>query len=172
MLSKIIEVDSYVGSTLRQEFSTQESKTLVVILPGGWYTIFGPILFYSYNVGIELGYDVLTVEYGFQKMNMRFEGVQMASIIKESKTAIDRALELGNYHNIVFIAKCLGTDVFTNIVEGYLTKYRIVPVLITPVKPAMNAITAFRCLVIIGTLDQNYAFFKEALQLDHVASSY
>ncbi len=168
MVYSFIEVESYAGTVLKQEFSKQNSSTLVILLPGIGYTIFGPLIYYSYSLAVELGYDVLTIEYGFQKTNQSFEQEHYSNIIDESKTAIDKALFSGNYNDIVFIGKSLGTGIMSNLLSYYQSILRITPIFIAPIKSAVDSIGLFKSLVIIGTNDSHFDDIKNINGLDNV----
>ena len=163
-----IEVESYAGTVLRQELSKQDSNTLVIILPGAGYTIYGPLMYYSYSIAVELGYDVLTIEYGFQKTNQSFEHEHFQDIVDECRIAIDKALSSGEYINMVIIGKSLGTGIMSNLLSYYQNTVYITPIFITPMRSVVNSIKAFRSLVIIGTKDPHFDDIKSIHGLEHI----
>ena len=59
-------VKSYWGMNLKPLVIGKGSDTLAVILPGIGYTLDRVTLEYSSNLALQLGFDVLKIEYGFQ----------------------------------------------------------------------------------------------------------
>ncbi len=92
MDQKFIEVESYWEIMIKNEYIMQDSETLVVLLPGNRYTHMAPILYYSYNIALQLGFDVLAIDYGFQKTEKDFLYEQKNHVISESKEAMMKAL--------------------------------------------------------------------------------
>ena len=58
---------------LESKVIENKSDILAVILPGIGYTLDRPILDYSKKLCLELGYDVLPIEYGFQAARKEFD---------------------------------------------------------------------------------------------------
>lgn len=168
MVQSFVEVESYAGTVLKQELNKQNSNTLVVLLPGIGYTIYGPLLYYSYNIAVELGYDVLSIEYGFQKMNQSFDQKYYSNLIDESRIAIDKVFCCGKYTKIIFIGKSFGTGIMSNLLSYYQSIITVIPIYITPIKSAMSSIRSFNSLVIIGTNDPYYDDMKNINGLDNV----
>ena len=64
----VIETERFDKSILKNTFWYQEktSEKLAIIFPGAGYSCMGPILYYTVNLLIENGFDVLMVEYDFR----------------------------------------------------------------------------------------------------------
>jgi len=89
----------------------EESKNLAIILPGAGYTAQAPLLHYATGVFITKAYEILQVNYQYNKKeykDLRFD--EIAEIIKSDvKTVLDEALINKTYENIYLIGKSLGT---------------------------------------------------------------
>ena len=70
-----ITVSSRWCETNRQPYYNQNSNTLAVVLPGISSTLESPTLYYPMHVCLQMGFDVLGIQCGFQcsgeKINIR-----------------------------------------------------------------------------------------------------
>lgn len=153
MGNEIIEIESYVATKLQLEHMTVGSETLVVLLPGNAYTIYGPSLFYAYSMVSEMGLDVLSIEYGFQKTNKVLKEEDYPYILDECKRAICQALEK-KYSRIVFIGKSFGTKLMADLIDEYEKSIQVISVFISPTQSALECIMNKKNLMIIGTEDR------------------
>ena len=153
-MEKEIIINSHWGVNIKNEYISQDKDTLVILLPGGKYTNFAPLLYYSYNISLELGYDVLAINYGFQKSDkdIEFDETTNSHIIKETKEAIKKCLNEKTYKKIIFIGKCLGTFV-QNALIGEFKDYEQMHVFMTPWPDCIEGIINNNSLVIVGTND-------------------
>ncbi|WP_066496617.1 alpha/beta hydrolase [Abyssisolibacter fermentans] len=152
MKSKIIEIESYIGFNLKNELIMQSGETLVIQLPGGKYTIMAPYMYYSYNIALEQGCDVLTIEYGFQRTNKPYCKDDLPNIVKECKEIINKALAIKKYKRIIFCGKCIGCEIQTIIAPDY-QNYNTEYIFITPYVSSIPLMKNKRSLLIIGTND-------------------
>ncbi|BEP27834.1 alpha/beta hydrolase family protein [Helicovermis profundi] len=135
----------------------QDKDTLVVLLPGGTYTTFAPLLYYSYNVSVQSGYDVLAIEYGFQRIDKKveFNNDTYLLLIKEVKEAVRKALDKKEYKHLIFIGKCLGTYI-QNVIRKEFEKYNQKHIFLTPWAECVEGINKTDSMVIVGTNDEGF----------------
>lgn len=145
-------IDSYWGVKLESKIISQKSTVLVVLLPGIGYTLDRPLLDYSKKLALELGYDVLPVEYGFQvKRKVLNPKEEFPYLKKESMDIFKLALN-DNYKKIVFISKSIGTIVHT-LLSNEVKNCEIKNIYLTPVNQTMKVGIKENSLVISGTSD-------------------
>ena len=106
-----VVVKAYEGHDIHSEFCKQseETKSFVVIFPGGNYSCDKPLLHYARIAALIAGHDVLCLSYG------RKEPIKgpVDSIEVETQECYDaiRKCVIDNYKEIYFISKSLGTDI-------------------------------------------------------------
>lgn len=157
MIKKEVKIKSYWGVTVKNEYIVQGKDVLIVLLPGGRYTNMAPLFYYAYNISIQLGYDILALDYGFQKSNedvedIEFNDVTFNNMTKETKEAIIQCLKNKEYKKIIFIGKCVGTVVQNNLIEEF-NEYEQKHIFITPWTNFIDGIINTDSLVIVGTND-------------------
>jgi esterase/lipase len=167
MISSII-TESQWGVTVENEYLQQESDTLVILFPGKGYYICAPYLYYAYSAASECGYDVLAIEYGFQKANKDFGLSEINDLIKETKDTIQKCLNSKTYKNIIFIGKSLGAYLSTAMIEDF-KQYQMKHICLTPTKMALDGIKKADCFVVVGNEDPNISqeFITEITELDN-----
>jgi hypothetical protein len=100
-----INTSSYWGLDFQNEYLQQSSDTLVILFPGNRYTINAPYMHYSYQVAKECGYDILSLEYGFQKANLEMAFSETLELINETTETVQKVLCRKDYKNIICIGK-------------------------------------------------------------------
>lgn len=152
MKKEFIELKSSWGVTLKNEYINQNSGILTVILPGLGYINYAPLMHYSYKIALELGFDVLSIEYGFQASRNNFEmHKDLEKVIAECVQVLKKSLHK-KYRKIVFVGKSLGT-VIQNMLSKEFISYDQAHVYLTPIDKTVENLTAFPCLVVTGTKD-------------------
>ncbi|MEP6988253.1 MAG: hypothetical protein ABI970_21795, partial [Chloroflexota bacterium] len=75
---EVIAIQSRFGVTTHNTLLKQEagSDKLLIMLPGRAYTCDFPMLYYLRSAAIQQGYDVLSIEYGFQAAHSTFNPSQ------------------------------------------------------------------------------------------------
>lgn len=153
-VSKIV-VKAYEGHDINNEFYRQSEKgeSLVVIFPGGNYSCDKPLLHYARKAALIEGHDVLCISYGRKEPlkgvvdSLEFETKESFNAIKECTTK--------NYKNIYFISKSLGT-----VIAGRISKElgydKVKNIFMTPISETVTHIVNSKCLVIVGTKDNNF----------------
>lgn len=128
------------------------SDTLVVLLPGIGYTGDRPLLDYSKRLAVEMRYDVLSIEYGFQVARIPLNhSDEFSIVVRETREIILKALN-DRYKKIIFIGKSIGTLVQASI-EEKLVKYNIFNIYLTPVSETIKVGVKENSLVIAGNND-------------------
>lgn len=112
-----------------------------------------PLMYYSYKVALELGLDVLCIDYGFQISHKDFDmNTELDIVVRESEQILKKCLSK-NYKKIIFIGKSLGTIIQSKLSKE-LIDYEQIHVYLTPVDKTFENIVDYPCLVITGTEDR------------------
>lgn len=153
---------SHWGVNLKGKVISRESDTLAVILPGIGYTVDRPLMDYSKKLALELGYDVLQIEYGFQIVRKILDRENEFQYVKRESIEIFKNALNDNYKKIIFISKSIGTIINTilcNEVKGCEVKN----IYLTPVNETLKVGVKENSLVISGTSDP--LINKEAIEV-------
>jgi predicted alpha/beta-hydrolase family hydrolase len=161
-----IPVESEFGVTIRNKLLLNEARSgrLLVMLPGRGYTNDHPLMHYVSVVGLQNGYDVLRVEYGFQAANLSFAAIEpdkFAAIGQESKKAVELTLARGGYSHVCIAAKSMGTPMAVMMMPDFDVPNKAL-ILLTPVQNAAAMTGDIRTLAVIGTADAAYDAAKTA----------
>lgn len=131
------------------------SDVLCIILPGIGYTLDRPLLDYSKKLCIELGYDVLPIEYGFQAARVQFDREKFNTIVDESMQLVKMA-QLSRYKTVIFIGKSIGT-ILQRILQEKLCdeglNLQFINIYLTPVDKTVELGICRNALVFTGTSD-------------------
>ncbi|WP_143316098.1 alpha/beta hydrolase [Clostridium sp. HBUAS56017] len=155
MKEKIIKVSSYYGGDFQNVFVDQESNILVIMFPGSGYINAKPLLYYSNKIALELGFDTLCLNYGFQVFNKDFNldnDKEIEILVQESEKIIRNCLNK-EYKELIFIGKSLGTIVQSKLSKRF-KEYKQVHVYLTPVDKTLKNSIKHSCLAISGTKDK------------------
>ncbi|MEG1002443.1 alpha/beta hydrolase [Clostridium sp.] len=145
-------VKSYWGMNLKPVIIGKGSDTLAVITPGIGYTLDRVSLEYSSELCLELGYDVLKIEYGFQIGRRDFNSEEEFSIIAEESVALLNSSLNKKYKKIVFIGKSIGTCV-QNVLNDRVHGLDIINIYLSPVNKTVEMGIQSNSLVITGSSD-------------------
>jgi hypothetical protein len=129
---------------------------LAVLLPGQAYPCERPLLHYARMVALEASYDVLALEYGYQRAAAPADDI--GELADGAEEAIRWAAEqAATVRAPLLIGKSLGTAVAAELVDrrGLFPGAR--SLLLTPLEHAMPLIAAGRAKAVIGTLDPLFA---------------
>ncbi|WP_172368986.1 alpha/beta hydrolase [Sporosarcina jiandibaonis] len=90
---------------------SEDSSNLAIILPGAGYTAQAPLLHYSTGVFLHKSFDVLQVNYQYnKKIYDDFTMEEISDAIKlDVKTVLEEVLISKTYENYYLIGKSLGT---------------------------------------------------------------
>ena len=148
-------VKSIYNVELESRVIENGSDVLCVILPGIGYTLDRPLLDYSKKLCIEMGYDVLLIEYGFQVSRSQFDREKFNEIVNESMQLLKMS-KLSQYKKIIFIGKSIGT-VLQRILQDKLVddgfEFEFINIYLTPVDKTVELGIYRNSLVFTGTSD-------------------
>lgn len=154
-----ITIESSYGITIDNQLITNEpqAKTLVVLFPGAGHSCDAPLLYYAREVCLQLGIDVLSLQWGFHAARKPYDAGDISPLVADSRTALQACLSR-NYEKLIFIGKSMGTRVAGEIAKelGY---QKIPQIFVTPLRPVIPHMLASRGLLIVGTSDR---LFTEA----------
>jgi hypothetical protein len=153
-----IETESRFGAKTRSSFIFHDapgSTRLVVLLPGRGYTCDHPVLHYVRAMALHNGFDVLSVQYGFQAAQTDLKMEDMPHWQSEALVTVEQVFARG-YASIRVVGKSLGT-LLTAELARRATANDTALIQLTPIRGAMDALDGLRTLAIIGTADPAYA---------------
>ncbi len=125
------------------------------MLPGRGYTCDLPLLHYLRKAAADLGYDVLSVWYGFQVAPPGMDAgmdvpLTYESLNAEIDLAVGEAMKRG-YDRVVIAGKSMGTPL-----AALRAKWAERLILLTPIGTAALDTGTTPTLAVIGTADQAY----------------
>ena len=143
-----------------------ESDRVCFMFSGTGYTYEKPLLYYSTELMLELGYDVVQVCYTFdpQQFEQKPEAIS-AMVYNAANSIVEYVLSTKSYTKAVYIGKSLGTLPIT---DFYMQQVPSVPsryVLLTPLLSldhVMKNLLGKQAFLAIGTADPHYS--KESLE--------
>lgn len=153
-----ITVDSGFGVTTHNLFFYHDeprTNRLLVLLPGRGYTSEHPLLYYLRKMGFERGYDVLSVEYGFQVNHTDLVPENITYLQQDVADAVTPVFERG-YEHICITGKSLGTPLAAELARKNATD-GVSLIQLTPIGGAMHGLGDIRTLAVIGTADSLYS---------------
>ncbi len=155
--SEIITTPSHFGVDTRNTLLRHDSgsEKLLIILPGRGYTCDFPILYYLRKAAVQLGYDVLSIEYGFQAARTDVNFTQLPDLLADINDTLQSVLTRG-YKHVCVAGKSLGTPIAAHIVQS-LNDVSKSLLLLTPVGDSTKSLGTIPTAVIIGTADPAYA---------------
>jgi esterase/lipase len=150
-----ITAETPSGVTARHTFARQdESDQLLIILPGYGYMGDYPLLYYLRRSGLQRGYDVFSVEYGFQAAHTEFDFSKMPELQAEVNRTLG-SLPARGYRRICIAGKSMGTPLAIGLAHT-LSAPEISLILLTPISGAVQMAGDIPALAIIGTADSRY----------------
>jgi len=155
-----VRMPSYWETEVRHRYITHDagSRKLVVLFPGKNYPCNLPLLYYARSTAIELGYDVLNLEYGYQAAKTELDINDLPLIIEECTEAIRRIID--GYDEVVFISKSMGTVVAGEVHRKL--QLQVKHIYLTPLFDTVPYINSTERIVIYGSEDS--LFGDKALQ--------
>jgi hypothetical protein len=127
------------------------STKLMVMLPGRGYSCDHPVLYYVRRMAIKQGFDVLSVEYGFQAANLDFNSDYLEDEVNQAAASVLQR----SYDEVCIVGKSLGTPLAAGLAQQ-ITAQTISLILLTPIGGAFDGLGSFRTLAVIGTADPLY----------------
>lgn len=151
-----IPIESAFGVTLYQEYyaSDPRSNKLMILLPGKGYTVNSPLFHYIHPIGINYGFDVLSITYGIHVTQVENWITRIPDIHADTQKAVEHVLE-HDYQNVCVVGKSLGTPIAAAIANQLNAPKKSI-LMLTPIQAAMSMVNNIRTLGIIGTADPAY----------------
>jgi len=151
-----IPIESAFGVTLHQEYyaSDPRSDKLMILLPGKGYTIHSPLFHYIKPMGIQNGFDVLSINYAIHVTQVDNWITRISDIQADTQKAVDHVLQ-HDYQTVCVVGKSLGTPIAATIANQLDAPNKSV-LMLTPIQAAMSMLNQIRTLGIIGTSDPAY----------------
>ena len=164
---EVIPIQSRFGITTHNILLKQDSSSdkLLIMLPGRAYTCDFPLFYYLRSAAVQQGYDVLSVEYGFQAAHSAFDAPQVPDLVADINDTV-RPVLARKYKHIVIAGKSLGSPLATNLARS-ISDASMSLLLLTPIGDSTTGIDHIRTLVIIGTADPVYSADQVAAFKDH-----
>lgn len=157
MKVEMIPIESYAGVTIPNKLLQPEQRNnrLLVLIPGRGYLVSHTHLHLTQMLGLQLGYDVLMVQYGFHVTQTEFDIAQMPDLKTETEAALQQALIKAPYTEVVLVGKSLGTPIAAQLANALKQVSRVI--LLTPIGGSASLIEQTSTLAIIGTADAAYS---------------
>lgn len=115
------------------DFFDQNSNSICFMLSGTGYSYEKPVLYYSRLLLLELGYDVIQINYSFEQQLFEQESQAISNMVYSIVNPIvEHFLRTKPYTNAVYIGKSLGT---LPIIDFYMQQSSSIPtryILLTP----------------------------------------
>ncbi|MPQ45105.1 alpha/beta fold hydrolase [Clostridium tarantellae] len=146
------ELKSYWNIDLKGKFTDKNSDRLCIVLPGIAYSIDRSYLDYSKQLALELDYDVLQMEYGFQIARKEFNVEKEFNVMATETINAIKASISKEYNEILIIGKSIGTCVQT-LLNKKLKNSIVRNIYISPIEQTVKKGIKENSLVITGTKD-------------------
>lgn len=159
--------ESRFGVTTTHELlaQPQASDRLLVLLPGRGYTTDYPLFYYLRKAAFRLGWDVLSVQYGFQAARADLQAQDTPALVEETSQIVLPVIRRG-YARVCLAGKSLGTPLAAEIarqVQGAAVRL----LMLTPIGGALHGLDGFPTLALIGAADPIYAAEEVAAFAHH-----
>ncbi|MBG9456812.1 hypothetical protein ABE61_23240 [Lysinibacillus sphaericus] len=143
-----------------------ESDRVCFMFSGTGYTYEKPLLYYSTELMLELGYDVVQVCYAFDPQQFEQEPEAISAMVSNAANPIvEHVLSTKSYTEAVYIGKSLGTLPITDFYMQQVPSVTSCYVLLTPLVSldhVMKNLLGKQAFLAIGTADPHYS--KERLE--------
>jgi hypothetical protein len=159
-----LSIDGYSNFSIPNRYIRQEvdTHTLGVIFPGLHYSCDKPLLYYSSQLLIQVGFDVLQLKTDYTRRDFQFSTHQerMNWILTDSQAAVSAGLDQRPYSRMVLIGKSMGTLAMAGLVSLEID-LQVASIWLTPLlnQPLLvNAAMSFPgpALYLVGTGDTTY----------------
>lgn len=156
MKVETILVDSHAGVAIPNKLYQPEQRNnrLLALIPGRGYLVSHTHLHLTHMLGLQLGYDVLATEYGFQVARTDIELQHIPQLKTETEAALREALSQKSYDEVILVGKSLGTPIAAQLANDLAEVSRTI--LLTPISGSTEIIASTPTLAIIGTADGSY----------------
>jgi hypothetical protein len=137
---------------------------LATVFPGYGYTVAAPLLFFTNALLFELGYDVLNINYEYNRnpSYLKCSESEREIWIREDISGVTSSLaSRSRYSQWVFVGKSLGTTAMLHMLESHHFRNKVRLVWLTPAS-ALSSIVDYltnsqiESLFVVGTGDHFY----------------
>lgn len=98
----------------------EETKNLVIVLPGAGYTTQAPLLRFTTGLFYNKGFDVLHINYTYNRQEL--SELHEEDFTRDVQLFIDHAIKNKNYNNYYIVAKSVGTIALSNLLNHTMFK--------------------------------------------------
>ncbi|AYA76128.1 alpha/beta hydrolase [Bacillus sp. Y1] len=98
----------------------EETKNLVIVLPGAGYTTQAPLLRFTTGLFYNKGFDVLHINYTYNRQEL--SELHEEDFTRDVQLVIDHAIKNKNYNNYYIVAKSVGTIALSNLLNHTMFK--------------------------------------------------
>lgn len=150
MRSALIPVHTTAGVTVQNQLLFHEPGygRLLVLMPGRNFSCDRPVLHYIRTMALQIGFDVLSIRYGFQVNDTTPND---GDLIHEVTDASALVMEEG-YREVCFVGKSLGSPLALTLARQAQVP-EVSVILLTPIPEALGPVAGIRALAVIGTAD-------------------
>ena len=164
---KSLAIVGYQNQSVANTFFHQNNKTdrLAIVLPGAGYSARMPLLYYTVNLFLDHGADVLTVDYEYRSVAARNNPNFQQKLTADVIAAAQCALQQRHYRQVVLIGKSVGTRAMSWMLSSNKHPFANVldlrTVWLTPIWSDPQIFQSMldwngKSLHIIGTADRHY----------------
>ncbi|WP_418301698.1 hypothetical protein [Lysinibacillus fusiformis] len=148
------------------DFFDQNSNSICFMLSGTGYSYEKPVLYYSRLLLLELGYDVIQINYSFEQQLFEQEPQAISNMVYSIVNPIvEHCLRTKPYTNAVYIGKSLGTlpiiDFYMQQSSSISTRYILLTPLLSLDHTMANLLNK-QAFLAIGTADPHFSQEKIA----------
>ena len=152
--------DSGIGRWIYEKnrtdfYGARMMSKLAVFFPGIGYTVDKPLLYYSRDLAAEHGYEEILLPYGGFPKNAKSGRDKMEENYRIALSQAEEMLvgiDFGNYDDVLFIGKSIGTIVAGNIMKSSPYQDRIRMIFYTPLEESF-AVPLKNVIVFTGAED-------------------
>ena len=164
---KAIAISGYQNQSVANTFFHQHNATdrLAIVLPGAGYSARMPLLYYTVNLFLDHGAEVLTVDYEYRSLAARNDPNFKQKLTEDVIAAVQVALQQRHYQHVVLIGKSVGTRAMSWVLSSKAHLFTNLPdlktVWLTPIWSDPQIFQSMlnwegKSLHIIGTADRHY----------------
>lgn len=158
-----LDIRGFRGRAIRNALWSWGSNRLALVFPGWSYGAQAPLLWYARQLFVELGFDVLAVDYRYDELEgfAELDGEEQDRIFREEVRAAAEAAA-DRYRWLTLVGKSIGTQAVAFLAGGgHPATVGVDAIFLTPTlnhPPLREAIAGLkaRSLFVIGTEDPSY----------------
>ncbi len=162
----VLNIRGFGGEAVPNRFLRPDNAidALAVLLPGFGYTLDMPLFYYTENLLLERGWDVLRVEYAYHRLpdaEISPQAKMVERLYADTMAAWRAGLDQRHHGRVALVGKSLGTLAMGHLLTAENPPPRVSAVWLTPllsVARLREQIAQFGgpSLFVIGTADEEY----------------